>query len=194
MGDIKSAYEKAMEKVEQLAPPTAEKRLEWSGVPKGQKLAAELLKGGVSSADLSVYDEGERPHVIRGALRVLVANLQLPQKPTSEQSGKEAVEAIRVLMGGSKQVDEILGRVEYVSDQFKTHGEQQRQQALAQLKQQFQAQVQQQMQQQGVASSQPVNVEMMPEFQQEALRLKARLGQQYEQHLEGYRQELLALV
>ena len=50
------------------------------------------------------------------------------------------------------------------------------------------------MQQQGLASSQPAHVEMMPEFQQEALRLKVRLDQQYEQHLEGYRQELLALV
>ncbi|MEE9284477.1 MAG: hypothetical protein V3V35_01990 [Dehalococcoidia bacterium] len=194
MGEIKSAFEKAMEKVERLEPPTKEKRLEWSGVPKGQALAAKLLKGGATSADLSSYGQEERPHVLRGALQVLVANIQLPQSAASEQAAKQAMDAIRMLMGSSPQANEILGRVAYVSEQYKTHGEQQRQQAFLQLKQQFQAHVQQQLQQQGAAPAQPVNVEVLPEFQQEALRLKVRLDQQYEQHLEGYRQELLALA
>ena len=44
MGDIKSAREIAMEKLEQLGEPTEEERLKWKYEPKGQELAAQFLK------------------------------------------------------------------------------------------------------------------------------------------------------
>ena len=51
MGRIKSAYEKAMERAEQLAPPTEEERLEWKWGPEGKRLAGAFMKSKVDLAE-----------------------------------------------------------------------------------------------------------------------------------------------
>ena len=91
-------------------------------------------------------------------------------------------------------MQEVTERVAYVNEQFKTYGEQQRQQAMQQLKQQFTAQLEQVMRQRGAAGAPPGNIETMPEFQQEWMRVRLHLDQQYEGHLEGYRNEIRALA
>ena len=99
-------------------------------------------------------------------------------------------------MGDSPEAKEVLGQVEYVAEQFKTNGEQQRQQAYQQLVQQFQGQVQQMMRQQGAgtAGSQMPNVETMPEFQGEWARLRTQIDEQYEGYMAEYRKAIQALV
>ncbi len=42
MGDIKSAREIAMEKVEKLGEATEEERLKWKHIPKGEELATRI--------------------------------------------------------------------------------------------------------------------------------------------------------
>jgi len=194
---IKSAYELAMEKVEGLAAPTKEKRLEWEAVPKGQKLAATHMKGqeGLATGLAEVSDE-ERQHVLRGAIEVLTANLQLPKNEAVEKTTARAAEGIRQALGDNPETKEVLGRIDYVAEQFKTNGEQQRQQAYQQLVQQFQAQVQQMMRQQGpaMAANQMPNVETMPEFQGEWARLRVQMDEQYEGYLAEYRKAIQALV
>ncbi len=196
MSEIKSAFEKAMEKVAKLSEPTKENRLEWAGLPKGQKLAAAFLQKGEDPVKaLNACPAEERRYVVRGAIEVLSANLQLPRNQAAEQTTQRALEGIRKLLAGKRGIEEIAGQVTYVAQQFKTYGEQQRQQAYAELRQHFQAQVQQQLAKQGAAAAgQQVNVERLPEFQQEVLRLKVRLEQQYEQHLDSFRRELRALT
>ena len=46
----------------------------------------------------------------------------------------------------------------------------------------------------GAAGPVRVNVESMPEFQQQWLRVSVQIDQQYEQHLEQFRKQLLGLV
>ena len=58
MGDIKSAAEIAMEKVEKLGEATEEERLRWKYVPEGEKLAAKYLKEGYNLvAEMGQYEE-----------------------------------------------------------------------------------------------------------------------------------------
>ncbi len=197
MDRIKSAYELAMEKVEGLKAPTADQRLEWEAVPKGQKLAAAHMKGQEGLAKgLAEASEAERRHVLRGAIDVLIANLQLPKNEAVDRATARAAEGIRLALGDRKEVQEVLSRIEYVGEQYKTYGEQQRQQAYQQLQQQFMAQVQQMMRQQGgaMAANHAVNVEAMPEFQGEWARMRVQMDEQYEQHLAEYRKEVQALV
>ena len=47
MGDIKSAREIAMEKIDAMGEPTETERLEWKYLPEGEKLAARYLRGDV---------------------------------------------------------------------------------------------------------------------------------------------------
>ncbi len=195
MSEIKSAYEKAMEKVAKLSAPTKEEKLQWAGVPKGQRIAAGFLQKGEDPVKaVGAIAAEERPYAIRSAIEVLMANIQLPRSDAAEQTNKKALEGVKKLLHGKRGVDEIIGQANYVIQQFKTYGNQQLQQAYAQLRQQFQMQVEQQLAKRGVpAGSQQVSVEQLPEFQQEVLRLKMRLEQQYEQHLENFRRDLRAL-
>ena len=193
---IKSAFEKAMEKVQDLEPPSKEKMLEWKGVPKGTHLAAEHLRGqGDLAAGMEGHDPEERPYVLRGIIDVLVNNIQLPRTDVAQQSTEKALEGLKSVLHGKPQIEEIAGRVQYVSEQYKSHGQGQQQQLFEQLKEQFTAQLQQAIQQQtGAVRDVPVNIESIPEFQQEWRRMKAQMEQQYEQHLEAYREEIKALA
>ena len=89
-----------------------------------------------------------------------------------------------------------MERIKYVTDQYRQFGIPQREQTYAQLKAQFEAQVM------GAMSRQPgqpaggmqVNVETMPEFQQQWLSISSQMDSQYEQHLEDFRKQLMELV
>ena len=50
MGDIKSAREIAMEKVEKLEEATDEERLRWKYIPEGERLGARYLKARLQSS------------------------------------------------------------------------------------------------------------------------------------------------
>ena len=195
--EIKSAFEKAMEKVERmnLAPPSEEERLSWEALPQGRKIAAAYLKGEETLTSAAAEaDAKERPYIIEGAVEVLTASMQLPKHEAAEKTTARALSGVKSLLAGVPGVQEVAERVTYVAEQFKTYGEQQRQQAMQQLKQQFTAQLEQVMRQRGAAGGPPPNVETMPEFQQEWMRVRLHLDQQYEGHLEGYRNEIRALA
>jgi len=142
--EIKSAFEIAMEKVARIQAPTNEQKLEWGATPVGQKLAASFLKDNIDlKKELQGIEEAKRPYVIKSAVEVFTGNIQLPRTPLAETATKRALEGIRQLLGTKKEVAQVLEQVNYVGQQFKAFGDQQRQQTYNQLKQQFTAQLQQ---------------------------------------------------
>ncbi len=193
-GEIKSAFEKAMERVKDLEAPSDEKRLEWKGVPEGNRLAAAFLRG-EGDIGAAVAKEGDevKSFVLRGIVDVLSVNIQLPKHEVARKATLKALDGLRAVFGEQK-VDDLAGRVNYVCEQYTTHGEQQRQQVFEQLKQQFAARVQDAMRRQGVAGQPPANIEATPEFQSEWMRVRIRLDEQYEGHLQGFREEIKALA
>ena len=67
MGDIKSAREIAMEKVEKLGELTEEERLRWKYVPQGEELGAKYLKGDCNLvAELGKYQGNVKKYVAAG--------------------------------------------------------------------------------------------------------------------------------
>lgn len=192
---IKTAYERAMERVANLETPSPEKRLEWKGLPEGKAHAVKCLKGeGDLAAALKRYDKGLQPYVLRGMVDVLAANLMLPKTPILETGVTRSLAGLRTLFVGKRKVEELLGRVQYVNDQYKNFGTQQRQQVFEDLKRQFAAQVQNSLRQQGLPAQPNVNAETLPEFQQEWQRIRVQMDQQYEEHLEAYRRELRSMA
>ena len=98
--EIKSAFEKAMEKVERmnLAPPTEEERLSWEAAPKGRKIAAAYLKGEETlNSAIAEADAKERPYMIEGAVEVLTASIQLPKHEAAERETARRRESVRGL-------------------------------------------------------------------------------------------------
>jgi hypothetical protein len=192
MGDIKSAREIAMEKIDKIGEPTEDERLEWKYLPEGEKLGAKYLKNETELApELAKYDKKSLPFVKEGLSEVLLKNLNLPKDEQTRKINKKAMDGLRSIKSDKKRVEAIFVQINHVFEHFAGQGEQQRKQAYAQLKQQFQIKVEQALRQQmGTAQGMKIDVERQPQFQEEWMRLRAQLDGQYIQVLNEAKEEL----
>ena len=194
MGDIKSAREIAMEKVEKLEQATDEERLKWKYTPEGEKLAARYLKQNCNLAvELSKYDEKERRYIIEGAVDILVRNINLPQDDLARKNNRRAMEGVKNLKGDKVAVENVYSKLRRIFNHYIEQGEQQRQQAYETLKSEFEVKARQAMQQQGLLFGGKMDVERQPQFQEEWRRVQIQLDSQYYKLLDEYKQELRAI-
>ena len=195
MGEIKSALEIAMEKVEKLEKATDEERLEWKYVPEGEKLAASYLKEDCNLAvELGRYEEKARRYIIKGAVNILVRNIKLPKNDLAKRNNRRAMEGLKSLKTDKVAVENVYSKLRRVFSHYVEQGEQQRKQAYETLKTEFEAKVQQAMQQQlGLNTGIKIDVEKQPQFQEEWRQMQTRLDSQYHKLLDDYLHELSAI-
>jgi len=104
------------------------------------------------------------------------------------------MDGLKLVKKDKSGVENIYSKVRFVFNHYTEQGEQQRRQAYEQLKVQFAAKLQQAMQQQMGANlrmNPNVNIERHPQFQDEWRRVQTQLEQQYIDHLNEYRRELI---
>jgi hypothetical protein len=196
MGDIKSAREIAMEKINKMDEPTEEERLEWKYLPEGEKLAARYLKQDAElQPELSKFDKKAQPYVVDGVTSVLVKNIILPENEVAKKTAKRAMDGIKAIKSEKSRVEAVLNQIRHVFNHYEQQGNQQRQQAYESLKADFQAKVEQAIKQQmgGNASGIRIDIEKQPQFQEEWRKMKSQLDAQYLQVLSEYKLELEAL-
>jgi len=193
MGDIKSAWEIAMEKVAKLGEATEEERLKWKYEPEGEILATRYTNEDCSLvAELSQYEEKARQYVVDGIMGVLSRNIKLPRNDSVKKANQKAMDGIKTLKKDKAAVENVFSNVKRVFDHYSGQGEQQRKQAYEQLKAEFTEKIQQAMQQQlGSFSAVNIDVERQPQFQEEWQRLQTQLDLQYVRLLDEYKQEFL---
>lgn len=193
MGDIKSALEIAMEKVEKLGEVTDEERLGWKYVPEGEKLAAKYITKDVNLvSELGRYEEKAKQYVIKGAVDIMARNINLPRNDPAKRNNKRAMEGLKTLKNGKVDVENVYTKIRRIFSHYAEQGEQQRKQAYESLKAQFEAKVQQAMQQQmSLPAGVKIDVEKQPQFQEEWRRIQSQLDSQYLRLLDEYKQELL---
>jgi hypothetical protein len=193
MGDIKSAREIAMEKIEKLGELTEKERLEWKYVPEGEKLAARYLKQDAQILpELGKYDKTGAPYVVKGLASVLVKNINLPANEGAQRTNKLAMDGIKAIKTDKARVEAILNQMRQVFTHYTGQGEQQRKQAYTALKADFQSKVEQALKQQmgGNMSGVRIDIEKQPQFQDEWRKLKGQLDGQYIQVLGELKQQL----
>jgi hypothetical protein len=192
MGDIKSAREIAMEKVEKLGEATEEERLKWKYVPEGEKLAARYLKQPFNLiAELGKYEKAAARCVRQSAGNVLIENINLPTSDLARKTNKRVMDGLRTLKSDKKGLEEVLSQIGNIFNHYVEQGEQQRRQAYERLKVEFENRVQQAVQQQlGLSLKTRIDVEKQPQFQEEWRRIQGQLDMQYLKLLEEYKQEL----
>ncbi len=196
MGDIKSSFEIAMEKVEKLGEVTEEERLKWKYVPEGERLAARYIKGDCDLvSELSRYDESVKKYVIKGTSDILSRNIGLPKNDAAKRNNKRVMEGLKALKSDRVAVENIFTKIRRVFDYYVEQGEQQRRQAYESLKAEFTTKVQKALQQQlgSAAGMVKVDVTRQPQFQEEWQRLQTKLDLQYTKLLEEYKQELASI-
>ncbi len=196
MGDIKSARELAMEKIEGLGKATDEERLRWKYVPEGEKLAARYLKQDCNLvAELSQYEETARKYVIVGASDILIRNINLPKDDLAKRDTKRAMDGFKNLKGDKVAVENVYSKMRRIFNHYTEQGEQQRRQAYESLKAEFEAKVQQAVQQQlGTSMGIRIDVEKQPQFQEEWRKVQTQLDSQYFKLLDEYKQELSGIA
>jgi hypothetical protein len=197
MGEIKSAREIAMEKIEKLGEPTEEERLEWKYVPEGEKLAAKYLKQEAELLpELNKYDKKALKYVLKGLNSVLIKNIILPENEAAKRTSKLAIDGIKAIKTDKLRVEAVINQIRHLFNHYAENGEKQRKQAYNALKKDFQTKLEQALRQQmgSNAANFRIDVEMQPQFQEEWRRLKSQLDGQYLQLLDEYKQELEALA
>ncbi len=192
MDEMKSAFERAMERAESLGKASEEDLRKWKYLPEGEKLAAKYLK---DECDLVVeigkYDDNVRQHVVEGAQGILVNNIDLPRNELAKRTNKKAMEAIKELKRDKVSVENVYTKLRRIFNHYEQEGEQQRRQAYEAVKKDVEAKMQQAIQQQlGAAGSMKINVETQPQFQQEWRRTLAQLESQYLKLLDECKQEI----
>ena len=195
MGDIKSALEIAMEKVEKLDKATDEERLKWKYVPEGEKLAARYLKQGCNLvAELGQYQENVRKYIIEGADDILIRNINLPKDDLAKRKNKQVMDGLKTLKSDKVSAENVYSKLRRIFEHYKEQGEQQKKQAYESLKAEFEARIQEAVQQQfGSLAGIRVDVERQPQFQEEWRNIQAQLDSQYVMFLDEYKRELSAI-
>jgi hypothetical protein len=194
VSEMKSAFEKAMEKIQDIGEPTREEALEWKFLPEGQKLAARFLREDVNlTAELAKFKDEERRWVIKGAEDILLRNISLPVHEIARKANRKAMDAIKSMKKDKSGVENVFSKMRRIFDHYSQEGEQQRKQAYEMLKQEFLMRIQQALQQQGLSPNTKVNVEAQPQFQEEWKRTQVHLDSQYTNLLDEYKREIEGL-
>jgi len=195
MGDIKSAYEIAMEKVEKLGEATDEERLRWKYIPEGERLAARYLKQDCNLVvELGQYEEKVKRYIIEGAADILVRTINLPGDDLARRNNRRAMDGVKTLNSDKASVENAYSKIRSIFNHYAEQGEQQRKQAYESLKAEFEAKVRQLIQQQlGSVVGIKVDVERQPQFREEWRKLQTQLDSQYLKLLDDYKQELLSI-
>ncbi len=196
MGDIKSALEIAMEKVEKLGKATDEERLKWKYVPEGEKLAARYIKEDCNLVvELGQYQENIRKYIIAGAEDILIRDINLPQDDLAKRKNRQAMDGLKVLKSDKVGVENVYSKLRRIFEHYKEQGEQQKNQAYESLKTEFEAKVQQAIQQQlGSLMRIKIDIEKQPQFQEEWRKIQTQLDSQYLKLLDEYKQELSGIA
>ncbi len=196
MDEMKSAFERAMERAESLGKASEEDLRRWKYLPEGEKLAAKYL---INECDLVVeigrYDDDARRLVSEGAQGILVKNIDLPRNELAKKANKKAMEAIKELKHDKVSLENVYTKLRRILNHYEQEGEQQRGQAYEAVKRDVEAKMRQALQQQpGASAPVRIDVESQPQFQQELRRALAQLELQYLTLLGEYKQEILGIA
>ena len=194
MDRIKTAYEKAMEKIEQMGEASEEELMRLKYVPEGEKLAADYLKEESNIVtELNKYQAEARKYVAKGAEAILLRYIELPRNEVAKRTTKRAMEGIKALKKDKAALANIYTQMRRIFSHYEEQGEQQRGQVYQNLRSEFEANLRQALQQQMgplTARDMRLNVESHPQFQTEWRKALAQLDSQYVKLLDEYKQEI----
>jgi len=193
VSDMKSALEKAMERVEKMGKATPQELRRMEYMPKGSALAAKYIREGHDLQDeLGQYEPELRGYLIEGVEAALLRTIVLPQNEASKQTNVRAMQGMLLLKKDKARVESVSGKIE----QLVVYYEQALQQAYAQQRSSFEARLEgarRGLEQQSGARAN-INVEAQFQFQEEWRRSLAQLNSQYDKVLAEHKQELKTIT
>lgn len=193
MGEMKSAYEKAMEKIEKLGKPSPEEVGELEYVPKGNLIAARYLKGEDIELveEINRFEQKVRKYIHRGVEEILLENIALPQKEAQALANKRAIEGLVSLKKDKKNSQALLEQLRMVFNYYEKAKQQVAQQARQAVEMKLSEAMKAMEQQSGMKLR--IDVESQPEYKEGLFKAMAQLNQQYEKALIDWREHIKML-
>ncbi len=190
MGEIKSALEIALERAEKIGKASKEdlERSRWE--EEGRKIAVKFMNQELDLKEaVAAFAPEAIPHLIRAMTEVFARNIFLPREKDHWQSIEKALKGLQELKGTA--ILQVIENIRYLLQSY----EQTRQQYLQQMKVRFQGQLnglkQALAQQYGMNTAENVDVESLPEFQQEWMKISSEIDSQYDQQLQQLKSYLI---
>jgi hypothetical protein len=195
MSEMKSAWEKAMEKVEKLGKLSEEELKQLEYQPTGNKLAAKYLQEmdyNLDSELMKYKGTGIRKYVLKGAQEIFLHSIFLPKNEHDLQTIKRAMAGLRLLKENKGSLDAVLDRITNLLNYYR----QARQQTYLQLKRDFETKLREanKAMQQQMETEASIEAEEHPQFLEEWRRINSQLDAQYEKALEEHKQQILKMA
>ena len=120
MSQMKSAFERAMERAEALGALTPEEKLKIEFQPRGEAAAVGHMNGkaGLASS-LETCGPDARPHFAAGASRVLVNSITLGLTEIDQERNARAFEGLRVVKSDKKALERAVALIDNIQSMYR---------------------------------------------------------------------------
>ncbi len=192
MAEIKSALELALEKAERYGRATKEELTRDQYRDQGRQLAVDYLKdGGDLEAELSRLPAAAQVEARAAIKEVLLRNIILPRNGEMEPRMTQALEGLLLVAQNRKAMARQKAELEQILQNFL----QVRNNAYQQLKARFGAGIGQMQRALEAQMRQKVRLEVehLPQFQEEWRKFRGQLLDQFEPMLEACKERILSL-
>jgi hypothetical protein len=190
LAEIKSALELALEKAERYGKASKEEVAAAQYQEQGRQLAVQYLKGeGDLEEDLKALSAAAQPAARIAAKEVFLRNVGLPRNGDPESRLERALSGLLLVADHKKAMTSYQAELGQLLQQF----QQFRQNAMQQLKARFTASLPQMQRAMEAQLRQKVRleVEQLPQFQEEWRRFLGQLLDQFEPMLEQVKEKML---
>ncbi len=190
MAEIKSALELALEKAEAYGRASKEEMAAAQSQERGRLLAVEFLKGeGSLEADLHGMAPQEQPEARKAIKEVFLRNITLPRDEEADPRQERALAGLLLVSRDKKAMARLKADLEQLLQQFV----QIRQSALQQLKARHAGGVTQMQRAMEAKTGQRLRLEVehLPQFQEEWRQFQGQLLDKFEPALEQLKAQML---
>lgn len=194
MGEMKSAWQIAMEKADKLGKVSPDELNSIKYVPEGNRIASLFIQDEKSDllSELAKFPAGEAARFIKkGIDEILVRNITLPRNDEDARKTNRAMTGLRSIKENKKQLESVLGLVNTLVNQYQVA----LQQTYAEFKKKAEVTVQQ-----ASRTMRPQRGDQMPPEQKLQLQLQeewrmvhSELDAQYDRALDEHRRKILEI-
>jgi hypothetical protein len=195
MGEMKSAWQIAMEKADKLGKVSPDELNSIKYVPQGNKIASQFLIDDKTdlSAELSKFEaEDAVKFVKKGLEEIFLINIGLPRNDEEARRTTRSMTGLRLIKENKKQLESIFGLINNLLNQYKVA----LQQTYAEFKKNAEGAIQQ-----ASRTMQPQRGEQMTmeqklqmQLQEEWRQIHSELDSQYEKALQEHKQKIRELI
>ncbi len=195
MGEMKSAWQIAMEKADKLGKVSQDELNSIKYVPEGNRLASQFLiddKMDLSGDIAKVQPPEAAPFVKKGAEEILLRNISLPRNEEETRRTNRSMAGLRSIKENKKQLESIFGLINNLVSQYKL--------ALQQTYNEFKKNAEVTVQQAARNMRPQRGDQMSPDqrmqlqLQEEWRQIHSELDAQYEKALEEHKQKIREII